>query len=192
MKLRFENNLNDLVAFNLHYWERSAAAQRAFWYQRWLPSAVIVAVTLLSTIATGMLWKDMAVALIILGIPFAIATAWYFWFPGHYWRNIDRSVRQLFADGSNDRYLGTQELELGDEMLIARNGGGESRTKYSMIVKLETTKLYVLVYLSSFAAHVIPLHESIEGDPLLFRDALQRRIDGISESAIRSVSDEVK
>ena len=34
---------------------------------------------------------------------------------------------------------------------------------------------------------IVPRRESTEGDPILFRDALQRRIDGVEETAIRAL-----
>jgi YcxB-like protein len=187
MKLHYEVTLDDLVAFNRYHWGRSPTIRRIIRSQQWSIAIFLFSLFALGGAAISFFENDPIPALVFTGIGSVLAAMWFVWFPGHYRNTMDKNVRRLYAEGSKVTAVGWHELELGDEMLIERNECGELRTRYAKIERIETSTNYLFIYLSSVLAHIVPLDDSTEGDPLLFRDALQRRMDGIKETAIQAI-----
>jgi YcxB-like protein len=189
MKLRYENTMDDLVAFNRYHCSRSPTLRRLIRSQQVFVAMLFVAVPLGFLIGTFVLWEDPVAAIVILGTASILAAAWFSWYPSYYRRCLDRNAKRLYAEGTNHGVVGLHDLELGNDMLIERNDSGESRIRYAKIEKLETSSDHLFIYVTSMSAHIVPLDDSTEGDPMLFRDALQLRMESARETGIQRLSE---
>ena len=186
MKLRFENTMGDLIAFNRYHCDHSLTIRRALRSQRWVVSFCIFLVFALCGIPISVTFHGPIGGYVFAGIGLVLAAVWFVYYPTYCRRTLDANVRRTYSIAANAAAIGWQELEIGDDMLINRYDGGELRTKWSNIDRIESSEDYLMIYLTS-SVHVVPLDGSTEGDPFLFREALERRIAVVPETGIQAV-----
>ncbi len=71
---------------------------------------------------------------------------------------------------------GEHELEITDHDLIERSKDGDMRSHLRGIEKIVKSDGYLLIYITSMSAHVVPLGRILEGNVQLFQDALENRV----------------
>jgi hypothetical protein len=169
MKIRYENSLADLVAFNRYHCEHSPTVRRTRGRVTWvLPFCILIFVVPLSLM-------ERAPGLLAAGATFA--TLYALIAPEFFRRSIDRQARKLYSEGVNKSTLGEHELELTEGDLIERTLYGEQRTRLQAIERVVTDNGYSFVYLSAVMAHVIPHDAVLEGDYEVFIERIKQKTD---------------
>jgi hypothetical protein len=175
MKIRYENTLEDLVAFNRYHCHNSPAARRERAINLWggialglAGTAVVSAVlkepyTLLGGLCASALW---------------LLVARYY---SDWW--TDRRARKQYGEGENKGVLGTHELELTPDSLIEKTQYGGTVTALEAIEKLDSSDRYTFIYVSAVSGYVIPHDAVSEGSHEAFVAELRRRLQGTRAAA---------
>lgn len=154
--------MDDLVAFNRYHFTRSPTIKRTKWTVMFLFSVLAVAAALLFP------WPPEVTRLtmVIVAVIFAGLVSLVF----HYGfgRSLERQVRGMFREGNNKGMLGPHELEIDAAGIVEWTEVNELRQSWSGIERIEENDDYVLIYLSSIMAHVIPKRAVTFGEPEAF------------------------
>ena len=168
MLIRYENTLEDMVAFNRYHIAHSPNARRATWALRF----AVAFAALVPSVTDGLTKDDpgalpIGVVLAVVGVALAPRLV--------RWLSLC-SVRRMYAAGANRGVVGAHELELVGDELIERNPVGESRMKLQTVERVASDGGYTFVYVGAVMAHVIPHATVSEGDPEAFAEALKHRL----------------
>lgn len=164
MKLRYQNNVEDLVASNRYFLERSPLLRQQAWLM-----AVLVFVMIMAFMFLFQRWdhdpwvlQDELDSLrgMWLVVMFTAATAtalavFFLWKPYLLYNN-GRTVRKLFRYNPDKVALAERELEITGGYLVERNEYGEFRWKLGAIEKVGVTADHVFVRISSMRAYILP------------------------------------
>jgi peroxiredoxin len=164
VKIRYEQTLDDLVAFNLFHSENSAAVRK--WRKSLM--AMLAAILVLSLIFFGVLFRSVVpamvgvvpVAALLLLLPRRIRTV-----------SIAR-LRQLLSEGANRSSLGLHEMMLSDGVLVDAHELREQRISFKGLERVVATTDYIFVYVNSASALVVSRAGVREGDFDEVREAL--------------------
>ncbi len=169
MKIHYEVNLDDLVAWKVYHFDHSPAMKRSQASNALVPSAVWLAIGVAGAIASH------EPAMLLLPI-LAVSGIWVLASPSYLrWATV-RQVRKLYAEGANKGTLGPHDLELADSRLIERTPVNEHSVLLESIEKVERTDTHTFVYLSAVLAHVVPRAAVGERDYEEFVHALEERV----------------
>lgn len=167
MKIRYENNLEDLVAFNRYHFDHSPSV----WRTRILLFLVIPVCILLYVVVSALLMDGLLEVIagwVVIAVLLAFVGPWGF-------RSLnDRQVRKLYGEGTNKGAFGERELELTEDDLIERTLYGEQRTRLRAIEKVVMDGGYAFIYLIAVMAHVIPRDAVLDGDYEAFVERVKR------------------
>lgn len=168
MILRYENTVEDLIAFQLFTLDRMPMVKRTLAGVRW-GSAVIVFVAILAACTllygTPMLWLTVPVALISAAVAAAI-------YPGVNRRVMIKRLRKMYAEGNYQALFCQHELEVAEDGLVERTDFNETKIAWAGIDRIESTPDVTFIYTSATAAHVVPHNRIIEGDYRAFLTSL--------------------
>jgi hypothetical protein len=165
MKTRYEQTLQDLIAFNRFHFAHSpalrfqrAANALAAWS---VPIALLI--LFLPSIAQLAREKDreeftiMFIALSILaGIAALISVAWVWLIRRVNAWSFDRRIGRMLREGANKAVLGPHELELTDARLIERSAYSEMATNLEAVERVVNTGEHAFIYFGSMTTYVVP------------------------------------
>jgi hypothetical protein len=166
MRLRYENTIDDWVAFNRYHCKNSKAVRRMQLRVTWTFAALCV---LIGASAYALGDVTALVVCLVLAVVFVLVM------PSAYRRNIDRNARRLYLEGANKGLDGPQLLELTDNVLVSENPLVESRMRLEIVERVVTAANYTFIYIGAVKAFVIPHDKVSEGDPTQFADAVMHR-----------------
>jgi hypothetical protein len=187
MKVRYNNSLDDMVAFNQYHFAHSPAfrhTRAAYAVTSWVFPVVVVTVGLNLGIAAAVDGVEFEVAVtliggaLIFGLCGLLFKLWPWQYRGRLARAVDRSVRRQYRGGANKTMLGTHELELTATHLIERTACNENIMKLEAVEGVVGTGDFAIIYTSSVAGHFIPRDAVIDGDYEKFVAAVARRVYG--------------
>lgn len=158
-RLVFDVTLDDLVALNLHVYDRSAVIRRRANQVRLALCAGLVFVFVGIALATD------AVALIALGA--ALALIFWRYIPRVFRRNCARSARRVLQ-AQGGAMLGRHELTATAEGITDRTDAGRSLTPWSEVDRIAAAQRHVYLFTSGGSAYVIPRAAVTEGDVAAF------------------------
>lgn len=167
MKIRYENSLEDLVAFNRYHCDHSPTLRQMKWLLIWAFPLCILLVAVPLTLLAGALEMSAAAA--------AIAALYALVMPGVFRRSVDWQTRKLYSEGANKGVLGEHELELTGDDLIERTPYGEQRMQLQAIERVATAGGYTFIYLSAIMAFVVPQDAVLDGDYEAFVERIKQR-----------------
>jgi len=171
VRISYENNLEDLVAFNRYFWQRSLVWRKQLVWCR----LVIALVAILGSaylVIRGRHWG--------WGAPVALAGAiGVWWFPHWAAWLIDRTVRRFLVEGRNKGVLGRHELLLTDHALVETTETGSQTTVFQALEIIETAA-HVYIQISSTQAHAIPRRDVDAALLKDFLDEVRRRTSTIA------------
>jgi hypothetical protein len=171
MKIRFENSLEDLVAFNRYHFDHSPIVRRIRILLLWLvPLCLFVISVPVALLMEGGLERWVALA---AGATFA--ALWASLAPGFIRRSVEDQMRKRYGAGSNEEVLGEHELELTESDLILKTQSGEQRTQLQAIESVVTEGGYTFIYLNALMAHVIPQQSVLDGNYEAFVERMKQR-----------------
>lgn len=157
MEHEYEVTLEDLVAFNLHYFQHNPAMRRQLLRARILVSFLTPLLTLLTIAAIngasrrGRLLDWFAVVVGLSG-----GAVIYLLYPWLSRRGLRRRVTKLLADPANRNMLGKKQLRLRPDAIELRSEHSTSSTAWAGIEQLGLTESLVLLYLTGISAIVVP------------------------------------
>lgn len=176
MKLRFENTLDDLVAFSRHFHESSPLVKQQ---ARSMAITMFILGWLTIFFINPGHWFDVPGWLFWLALAFtlavtsSLAVAIYFLWKPYMLFNIGRAVRKLYKAKPDKVAFGPRELELTPAHLIERNDYGEFHWKIAAIEQITSTQRYVFVCISPMRAYILPRECFHEDELEAFLDELE-------------------
>jgi hypothetical protein len=147
MQVQYQLNIDDIVAFSLHYSRTSKNARRRIRRSQ--------ALGIIAAIAVALAWPRWGFEVRIL-YPLGYALFLLFGFPFYYRWSVERHTRKLYAAGQNKGALGNHIISLDSEGVLEISDVGESRTTWSGIEKVEENEAYIFLFTGSLQAHMIP------------------------------------
>ncbi|TXT24723.1 MAG: hypothetical protein FD138_3043 [Planctomycetota bacterium] len=167
MRIRYENTIEDLLAFSLHFHQKSPTLRK---HRLWVViclAIMILGMTFAASEVTGdpiVFWTGVIGAAVIVVI-----------YPRLYRRNVKRLSSRLYAEGQNRALLGPHVTELRDNGLFVATDFREGVVFWKGIERIESIPGHTFVYLSAMSALVISEHSVFEGSYQGFIEELQRR-----------------
>jgi hypothetical protein len=172
VKIHYDVNLDDIVAWNLYHFTHSRAMRRTRLFNVWGPPAVWV---FLATAAAALIGGPAAI--FVLQIPVLIVSAvWVAAMPAYMRRLLTRNVRKLMSEGANKGTLGPHEMELTETHLIVSSYYSETKSRLEVIERVARTDSHTFVYMSAVNANTIPRAALGERDYEEFVEALVERV----------------
>ncbi|QDU94371.1 YcxB family protein [Lignipirellula cremea] len=158
MKLKYENSLEDVVAFSRYHNAHSPAVMKAKFTCMILVSVLVIFGSLFIP-TTDYISRPIIIAgaIVFSGI---FSVMFHYQFAG----TTDRQVRRLYKEGNNKSIFGQHEIQIDNNGLSKRTAFNESRQSWQGVERIVETDRYVFIYVASLMAHVIPKQSVIEGD----------------------------
>jgi hypothetical protein len=170
MRIRFENTMDDVVAFSRYCFRHSPTMIRTRRYVVWGIPLLIGCPVAWYWVANGM-YESLVCFMLGCSIYVLVYPRLMLWSHG-------RAVRRIYMEGKNRGVVGWHELELTDLTLIERCEVGESTIRIDGIERIVSDGDYTFVFVSAVSAHIIPRASITEGDYDLFVSALQNKYTG--------------
>jgi hypothetical protein len=161
-EIEYEVREQDLLAFNDHQLQNSESLQKSLRrHQGFVPG-------LLSVIAL-FLWfyyQD-TLSAIYVGVT---AVAWGLLTPLFLKWQLRRQIRKMYTEEEKACILGAYKLRSEEDALVEVSREGESRVKWSDILRVEVTRRYAFIFVTLDTALIVPrrtvksgnLHEFIK------------------------------
>ncbi|HEV2474474.1 MAG TPA: YcxB family protein [Chthonomonadales bacterium] len=175
--IRYENELEDLVALNDQMLTHSRTIRRQIALARWTLSAVmsIAVASLVGGLASTYLLPE-SFHLILSVMAGAMSGIVYFLsYPRVVRRRFRRRVAKMYGEGANKTVLGWHEMELLEDGFRTRTEYTESKTAWGAIEKIESAPGYTYIYIGAHSAHIIPHAKITDGNLRLFLEELGQR-----------------
>ena len=170
VRVSFEIVLEDIHAFNFHYATTAA-----------LPRGNQLRVRIALTMTLAALLGALGVA-ISAPVPFwiigaLILLAWWRVYPKRIEALSRQATQRLYSEGKNLSMLGPHEVGFDDAWLHELTADREVRTRWRAVEKAVVTKEHLFLYVSGFAAVIVPLRAfGTDTDRNAFVEAAQRRV----------------
>ena len=168
MRLCYENTIDDLVAFQHHFYRSSGNVTR----NKRIAVVVIYSVFIIFSLVAPTTNQVSRTSLILIMIAAAtLAVVLYGWLIN--WCMTD-GTKRLYGEGSQKGVIGAHELSFTDQGLLEKNDVGETLIYWHGIQRIDETDDYVFVFLTTMQAHAIPRHSVTEGELAAFVSELKQ------------------
>jgi hypothetical protein len=172
MTLRFSNSLDDIVEFNRYH--LTASPELLIARRR---STIIVGLALiLCGVALGLAQRSWSLSVLVVaggGVGMLLQKSLS---KKSLARRLDKTLRRMLSEGSNEGILGPRTLRLTEDGLEEESSTGRQFVRYPAIGRIIDTEGYLFVYLNSVQAVVIPKKEVAATDLDAFVVALRARM----------------
>jgi hypothetical protein len=170
MKIRYENTMDDLMAFHDHYVTQTPRMKRIWSAYRWIGAAVVFLAGFFRESASGNQDTIFRLTIAVVGavIVALIIKPLMLW-------SARFLTRQLLSNGNNRGFLGEHELEIVDEGLIERTEYNESKAAWGGFDRIESNSQYTFLFVGPATAHVIPHNRLLSGDYKAFMTEFRER-----------------
>ena len=151
MKINFEITKEDYINFNLYHLENSKSQKKTFNILRY--AIPIIFSIPIYFIGTG-IFNQPSMYWIMVAIVFTII--WVFTYPKQYKKLVAKQTDKLLSEGDNSSIFGKKSLEIVDGTIVVK---GEFTSDTVSLESIKDIKIYeemILIYISGFAAHIIP------------------------------------
>lgn len=167
MRIRYENTIDDSVAFACFQFRNSPTLRRSRFFVVWV-FPLVVSVPMTCFLIVVELYDVLALWALFVFAYVLLYPQWMRW-------DLCRQVRGMYMEGKNRGLLDWHELELTDSTLIHRCEVGESKIRLDAIERIVSDENHTFVYVSSVSAYTIPRASVIEGDHDGFVSAIQKK-----------------
>ncbi len=151
----FSIELEDIVAFNIYHYTRSALGRRQF-YRRWLLIGISVVLALAGVcylFSVRGLLPSLSPALIISVVAAVAYVGAYPWI--YAWR-LRRSSEAVIQGGRNLAVFGPRRMTLTSQFVMHSSPFTQSAVRWIAVEKVDPQAVALYIYVSSNAAHIIP------------------------------------
>ncbi len=148
MKISFDTNREDMVAFNLHYYDTDPASIKNRRQGRFVIPVMLVLVAVLGYNRSGN-W-----------MPFVwfggIALLWILLHP--WWRRsgLNSLIKAEFNNPDNENLFGERTMEFDDEKVTIETDKSYETMQWSIFIRAFETPDHFFLYIAKRQAHVIP------------------------------------
>lgn len=150
MELVFELTEEDYINYNLAHSKKSPSMKRSILIQRIIgPIIFVIAPFIIIRFSDIPLWYW----IMILGLA---SIFWFIYYPKYATWEITRRVKKMLEEGNNENLFNKRSLVLTEKGIKEVSSIGESHISWDKIVRLEETKDYLFIYISSVSAHIVP------------------------------------
>ena len=168
-QIEYEVREQDLVAFNEHQLKNSASWQKTLRRHQ----AIFPGMIALIALFLWFYYQD-TLSAIYVGV---IGVLWGVFTPFYFRGSLRRQLRKMYSDEERACALGTYTLRAEPHVLVEVNRSGESRVKWSDVLRVETTKKYAFLFVDIDTALIIPRATVKKGDLHEFIKEADKRID---------------
>jgi hypothetical protein len=147
MTICYDNNMEDINAFILHYLNHSPHCLRI----RRIMSILAPAIWFLALMVGAS--KHLLVSLVVWIL---ISLAWVWWFPRYQFWHAKRTTAKLMKEGQNAGFLCEHRIEITPEYMIETTDVGETKVFWRGVEKIAEDSGYLYFYTGAMQAHVIP------------------------------------
>lgn len=191
MRIRYENTVEDLITFQLHFYECSPALRRSATGWRWGGVALIIgAPFFVVPLVVDALIRSTGAKIvpgielygIILVVAIVAASLYFLRYPRLMRQQSTKLVRKIYEEDPSHTTDEWHELELHENGLIARTSVKENNYAWGAIEKIESTPSYTFIWVGALMAHIIPHHRITEGDLSSFLAELGSRFNSHSNN----------
>ena len=169
MKLAYTVALEDMVAFNDYHWQHSPFARRTRTKLAiYTPLSIVIVLGLMSLVIGS--WIYLVMGVIVAAISAAIT-------PSRFRKHMRRAAEKCYTEGQNKGLIGRHEIEITGDGISEKNPTGSNSTCWAGIERVEQNPTHGFIYVSSNAAHVIPIASVTEGDFQEFMQVMRARCD---------------
>lgn len=167
-EIQYEVRERDLLAFNEHLaWAGEGLKKHMRRHQSQVPGFIVLLSLLL-----WFYYKDSLSAIYVA----SVALLWGFGVPGYLRWNLRRQIRKSYTDEDLQQILGRITLRVDKHDLVEITEGGESRTPWAEVLRIEATRAYAFIFVGPQAALIIPRATVKQGDLHQFIRAADERI----------------
>jgi YcxB-like protein len=165
MKIRYENTINDIIAFRRHA-NNAPHVRKTLRIVLIVPAAFFVILGILAAI------EEQDAIYVAGGVVIGLAWAGLLWLFIR-WR-FSASLRRLRRDDSVRNLPCWYELELADGALVERTDCDSHASTLETVTKIVSSDSHTFIYIDSGAAYVIPKRSLPEGEYQEFVGAVRR------------------
>ncbi|PUB09925.1 hypothetical protein [Paenisporosarcina sp. OV554] len=141
MEIEYNITEEDYIKFNLYHIKHSKTGVQALRFQRYLPPASIIAMSLLMTIIFDSSLIVMLTMSLLMSIP------WLIFFPEYFKNSVKQNVKKMLREGDNNGMIGSQHLIMKKEGIIVISQFGETKVSWAdlkTIKKMKTIYIFML------------------------------------------------
>lgn len=175
MHLRFEIEIDDILAFHRYHFAHSKSVRN----QKFLLIGLVAAIA----IPGSLIIESDINSTTRLALAVAFSVVFGIIFHVRYGSTVEGHVKKLIAEGSNAGMFGSHELTIKKTFLVEKTDVNESRHAWSAVERVIETDDHAFIYLSSVQAHVIPKHRVKQGDYDSFIEKVREQIAAFAESS---------
>ena len=161
--------MEDLVAFNLHYFDKSNAVKKVIRNSNMFCSAVI-------TVPMTFLGYSAGHTIIFFILGAMISYLFIFFTPIFMRRNVIKLARNTFLESNDKSVVCEHQLEITGDGITETTNVNSNSHMFKGILKIENEADYTYIYIGPSMAHVIPHKKILEGDFLAFINFLQNKL----------------
>lgn len=169
MKISFENEVDDIVAFNGYCYDTDHTVRKQIRKARFLSPIIFMATGLFLFFTNEGDW----IALVIFG---ALSLLWIvFWPMWNRARWMKRTSREI-SRPENSNWLGRREMDFSDESVGITFDKGEEKVLWSVFIKADETPDYFFLFQTLRQALVIPKQKITPAEVEELRSLFARHI----------------
>ncbi|TAJ09758.1 YcxB family protein [Marinilabiliaceae bacterium JC017] len=149
MKIEFEFDANDWMAFHMHYINSSKQFKRSK-----LLTTLIFPLVLLALIVFNLVKGDYDLSSIaVLAV---LAILWVIFMPGRFTKKTIHKARKIIMEADNSAVMGIHKIEFTTTGIVHVQPQAEHTINWDGIKKVEETADYFFLYITSVSAIIIP------------------------------------
>jgi len=168
-EIEYEVREQDLIAFNEHQLQSSENLQKTMRrHQAVMPGFIVVIAMFLF-----FYFKDIPSAMYV-GL---IALGWGLGVPLYLKWSLRQQIKKMYSAEEKACILGRNTLRIERDQLVEINARGESRIAWADVLRVESTKKYAFVFVSTDAALIIPRGTVSKGNLHEFVKLADERIE---------------
>ncbi|MCP5487793.1 MAG: YcxB family protein [Verrucomicrobia bacterium] len=152
MKLTFQIDEDDTLAFTEQFLRGSASHQSTRNRLKWSIPCIMLGLTLFVTLRDGF----SITSLIIFG---TIALFWFVLYPKRFDANIRKYAKKQMSESSYSNMFGKYDLEIDEMGLHSTSNTGSGTYKWKAVNRVELTDKYLFIYLSGPIGYPIRISE---------------------------------
>jgi hypothetical protein len=178
MKRRYQNDIEDLVAFNRHFYANTPLLRKQVRFLALFLFLIFIPLPLLSALSqrdTSMLIAALVVAGTLTAVAYPCIRPYLLWI-------CDRNARRLFRQQPDKAGLVSRELEIVGDELVDSNELCLSRWKLSAIEDIVETRDHVFLRISPMRAYILPRDQLDPAELEAFLDDLEHSYYSPDES----------
>ena len=153
MEIKYNLTEEDYLNFNLFHIKNSESARKSLNMQRYsIPFIYLIVAYVFSNLAD--------IPFLYAFIPFLIVgVSWVLFFPKYFQNRIRSQTKKMIREGKNEGLLGEHTMLMTEDGIVDTNPTGETKVKWSGIIKMKEDQANLYLYNSSVSAYILPKRE---------------------------------